>query len=449
MNAAPSSPWNAVLRQRWLLVALLLFFAVCSLKYSDKVLDTTERENRSAFLRWRDQILELDQGVNIWEKYSYPNPPIMVLLLKPLALLPAYVGSMTFYWLKVAMALLAIHLVFRLLETQGLAAPTWVRALAVLLTLRPIEGDLSHGNINLFILLVCVVGLVCFRQRRDLAAGGCIALAIACKVTPALFLPYFLWKRSWTVVAGCALGLVVFFWLLPGLCLGFESNHQYLASWYQAMIKPFAIDGAVTTEHQNQSLPGLLHRLLTESPSFGTYEGDRYVPQEYHNLVAWDPAVVRGLVKLSMLLFAIVVVLVCRNSTGDRQRWQLVAEYALILVGMLLFSERTWKHHCVTMLVPFSVLCYYLALGRPAPRMKRFVLTMLVATALLMTATGSGGHLLARIGKIAEVYGAYVWANLALTAALAVVLGQQKRMAAQAAAGDQAPAPLELRKHAA
>jgi alpha-1,2-mannosyltransferase len=432
MQAVSSSPWIALVQRRWLLVALVLFFAVCSLKYGDKVLDTTERENRSAFLRWREQILEMDQGVNIWEKYNYPNPPIMVLLLRPLALLPALVGSMTLYWIKVVMALAAIYLVFRLLESEGQTCPTWAKAVAVLLTLRPIEGDLSHGNINLFILLICVAGLACFRWRRDYAAGVCFALAIACKVTPALFVPYFLWKRSWKVLAGCGGGLVLFFWLVPGLALGFDNNNTYLTSWYKAMIEPYAIEGAVTTEHQNQSLPGLMHRLLTHSPSFGTYEGDRYVPLEYHNIVDWSPTVVRLLVKVCMLLFGVMVVMLCRNSTSNRARWQLTAEYGLILVGMLLFSERTWKHHCVTMLVPFSVLAYYLAIGQTRPRLKRFVLAMLIAAALLMTATSSGGHLMARIGKLAEVYGAYVWANVALTAALGVVLWQQNRSARQA-----------------
>jgi alpha-1,2-mannosyltransferase len=431
MQAVSSSTWIALIQRRWLLVALLVFFAVCSLKYGDKVLDTTERENRSAFLRWREQILEMDQGVDIWEKYNYPNPPIMVLLLQPLALLPALVGSMTFYWIKVVMALTAIYLVFRLLESEGQVCPTWAKAVAVLLTLRPIEGDLSHGNINLFILLICVGGLACFRRRRDYGAGVCFALAIACKVTPALFVPYFVWKRSWKVLAGCGAGLVLFFWLVPGLLLGFDSNRTYLTSWYRAMIEPYAVEGTVITEHQNQSLPGLLHRMLTHSPSFGTYEGDTYVPLEYHNVVEWSPTVVGLLVKACMLLFGVLVVAVCRNSTSNRARWQLAAEYGLVLVGMLLFSERTWKHHCVTMLVPFSVLAYYLATGQAAPHVKRFVLAMLIAAAVLMTATSSGGHLMARLGKLAEVYGAYVWANLALTAALGIVLWQQNRSARQ------------------
>src|SRR5262249_42525195 len=258
---------------------------------------------RSAFLRWRDQIQEWKTGVNIWAKHNYPNPPIMALLLRPLAELPPLVGSMTWFYLKVGMALAAIALTFRLVETPGRPWPVWAKAVAVALSLRPIMGDLSHGNINLFILLLCVGALACYRARRDGSAGGLLALAIACKLTPALFLPYFLWKRSWGVLAGCGVGLVLFFWLIPGALLGFGANREYLASWYAGMVHPFLVEGVVTTEHQNQSLPGLAHRLLTDSPSFSVYEDNRFVPEESHNLVSWDPAVVGGLLKLCMARF--------------------------------------------------------------------------------------------------------------------------------------------------
>ena len=30
-------------------------------------------------------------------------------------------------------------------------------------------------------------------------------------------------------------------------------------------------------------------------------------------------------------------------------------EFSVVVLGMLLFCERTWKHHCVTLLLPFTV----------------------------------------------------------------------------------------------
>src|SRR5439155_26440201 len=137
--------------ERWFVAALLLLVVGLSVQYSLKVL-AHDRDSKSAFVRWREQILDLEQGVNIWEVYTYPNPPIMVLLLQPLVHLPPLAGSLGWFYLKVGFAVVSIHLAFRLVETPGRPFPAWGKVLAALLTLRPVMGDLTHGNVNLFIL---------------------------------------------------------------------------------------------------------------------------------------------------------------------------------------------------------------------------------------------------------------------------------------------------------
>jgi hypothetical protein len=104
---------------------------------------------------------------------------------------------------------------------------------------------------------------------------------------------------------------------------------------------------------------------------------------------------------------------------------------------MLLFSERTWKHHCVTLVLPFAVLAYYLAMCRPDWKLRCYLIGSLAASALLMFATSTGWFsergtqaairpedfdVMDRFGKMAQVYGAYVWVYLILLAALVVVL---------------------------
>src|SRR5262249_8923663 len=151
-----------------------------------------------------------------------------------------------------------------------------------------------------------------------------------CKVTPALFLPYFLWKRSWNVLAGAALGMVLFVWLIPAAAFGWDRNQEFLHSWWDTMVVPFAIEGKVTTEHQNQSLPGFMNRMLTTSPSFGTYdERGQYVVLERHNVADWDPQHVRWLLKGCMALFALAVVWRCRAPVEPRPSWRLMAEFSI------------------------------------------------------------------------------------------------------------------------
>jgi hypothetical protein len=440
-NPAPASPWASA--QRWFVVALLGLFIALSAQYTLKVL-----ANRSAFVRWRAQLDGLDRGENIYDVYVYPNPPIMALVLKPLAdIEPAWAGALLWYYLKVAMTLAALYWVFRLVPGNGPTFPPWAKALVVLLSLRPVMGDLVHGNVNLFILFLVVAGLYAFHKGRQAGGGLLIALAIACKVTPALFVPYLVWKRAWRALAGCGVGLVLFLWVVPSCFLGWAENQRLLTSWTNQMIVPFLVHGEVTSVHENQSLPGLAARLLTHRPSF--IEWDKAPPhhlsaQFYDNAFDLPPAVPRWIVRGAELLFVGLVVWRCRRPLAARAGWRLAAEFGVVLLGMLLFSERTWKHHCVTLVLPFAVLCYYLSTARPGYWLRRYLIGTLVAVTVLMVVTGTVGSErgnpsswslgLEAAAKMAQVYGVYVWAYVLLLAALVVVLGRPDE-------GTAAPAP--------
>src|SRR5262245_58160673 len=199
------------LPQRAFVAALIAVFAAVSVQYTLKTLDLRNgRQDRSAILRWREQLLQLDSGENIYQRFTYPNPPIMALMLRPLAELPPVTGALTWFFLKVALAVLAFAAIFRVVESPGTSFPPWAAMLAVLLSVRPILGDLSHGNVNILILFLVCAMLFAFRYQWDITAGVILALAIACKVTPALFVGYFLWKRAWRVLAGCGIGMITF-----------------------------------------------------------------------------------------------------------------------------------------------------------------------------------------------------------------------------------------------
>jgi hypothetical protein len=407
-------------RQHWFLLALGVLFVALSIQYCIKASGDNARSNRSAFLRWREQLHHLFDD-NIYQRYTYPNPPIMALILEPLARLPALTGSLLWFYLKVAMTLVALGWVFRIVETPERPFPPWAKALTILLSLRPITGDLTHGNVNLFILFLVAGTLYAYHRGRDGLAGLTLALAIACKVTPALFVPYFLWKRAWKTVTYCLAGLVLFLVVVPGAFLGQQRNLELFGSWVNQMVTPYVVAGTVTSEHANQSLPGLVFRLGTRSPSFLDEKG---LPQKYDNLANLDLRQAGWLVKGGMALFAGLIAASCRTPTPPRRGWRLAAEFSLVVLGMLLFSERTWKHHCVTLVLPFAVLSYYLAVCRPGRGLRGYLLGSLLAALLLMTSTSTTGwwKRLDEAAKMAQVYGAYVWAYLVLAAALVVIL---------------------------
>jgi hypothetical protein len=141
----------------------------------------------------------------------------------------------------------------------------------------------------------------------------------------------------------------------------------------------------------------------------------------------------------------------CRASIDKRPPLQLLAEFSVIVLGMLLFCERTWKHHCVTLLLPFSVLAYCVSAPLFSRGFRWYLGITLTFVALLMLSTSTGIYdqhtdVQDRFGKLAQVYGAYVWAFLLLLASTFVISwanpesgskldGHQSEPEAQARAG--------------
>jgi alpha-1,2-mannosyltransferase len=355
-------PWLQT-HWRWLLVgSLIVLVAFTAIRYYAKASKPSRlgEYTRTAFLRWRPQLHAIDRGADIYREFNYPNPPIMALTLYPLAQLPAITGGMVWFVLKVLMALFIVAWAVRI-DMQD-----WARALALLMGLHPLLGDLSHGNVNIYIGFLVIASLALFWIRWNFTSGVVLALAIACKVTPALFVPYFVWKRAWRTLAGVGVGLAMWLAVVPGCVLGWDYNRTLLTSWFDTMVKPFVIDGKVTSEHPNQSLPGLAFRLLSTEPSFLDYDDDdgRPIATASHTLLDLGPRGANWVVKGLMGLYVLAIVYCCRVPTRAataRRDVRLLAEFAIVIVGMLLFSERTWKHHGVLLVMPFAVIFWAIA----------------------------------------------------------------------------------------
>ena len=266
------------------------------------------------------------------------------------------------------------------------------------------------------------------------------------------------------MLVGTAIGLVLFFLVVPSAVFtiqkgsvveGCKQNWSALTAWVDGMIVPYLVHGEVTSERENQSLPGVLTRLLSHEPSFSKWVDRGDTPLAYHNVADLDRTTIKRIVQGCQVLFLLAMVLLCRSpvraagaSPPDvRRGWRLAAEYSLILVGMLVFSERTWKHHCVTLVLPFAVLSYgaFAAGFRRRVRLVARVTLFAAAVAILLPTSLEvfGERTLADVGtvepnarevlrlnpdsprELAQVYGAYLWGFVALLVGLGVMLASR------------------------
>src|SRR5262245_46154511 len=89
--------------QTWFLAGLALLFVGLGVQYAVKV-----HAGRSALVRWQPQLLGLDGDEDLSERYNYPNPPIMAVLLYPLAKLPPLAAALLWFALKFGLTALAV-----------------------------------------------------------------------------------------------------------------------------------------------------------------------------------------------------------------------------------------------------------------------------------------------------------------------------------------------------
>jgi alpha-1,2-mannosyltransferase len=395
----------------WAMWAAIVLIAAAF--YYEKAAD-----HRSAFVRWRPQVLKFWAGVNIYDKMIFPNPPIMPITLHPLMVLPTVAGAMCWFLIKVMLTTATLVMCFQIVYPPGRQIPPMFRSVVLLLSLRPILGDLHHGNNNLLILFLVVATFYAWRRGHDVVAGLLLALATSYKVTPALFFAYYAYKRSWRTVGWGVMGMALFLVIIPSAVIGPRFNLECLEMWCHRMVTPFVVEGATSSQESNQSLPGLLSRVLTEiTPSHL-----RYSVHHDLNLLSLPPWMVSYIIKgVALSLLALLAVL-CRTRTEDRQDPRLLGEVALVVLTMLFVSERSWKHHYVTVLLPYTYLAAEFFSPGVTPRFRAMIAGAWALSFSLMasTSTDIGGRFGEGQGhEIAQGYGAFLWAGVVLYATVA------------------------------
>ncbi|WP_433057578.1 glycosyltransferase 87 family protein [Dactylosporangium sp. CS-033363] len=178
----------------------------------------------------------------------FTYPPFAVLFFRPLALLPE--PALQVAWLALtcaAVAALAVA-VGRGLSASRLA----VAAIACgLLVSAPVQSNLRFGQVSIFIVLLALVDAMGFLPQRY--RGILVGLAAAIKLTPLLFVVYFLAARRYrdAARAGAAFAAAA---LLGALVLPADS----LRYWTGTMLQTSRIGDLASLG--NQSVQGMLMR---------------------------------------------------------------------------------------------------------------------------------------------------------------------------------------------
>ncbi len=181
-------------------------------------------------------------------RLPFTYPPIAAVLLAPLALVPATVAGTVLTLVTIALAAAVLRLFLRRLSLNP-AAAGWL--LPAALFLEPVRNTLSFGQVN--VILMALVAFDSMAVEPPWPRGVLTGLAAAVKLTPALFVLFFLLRRDYRAAAIAALSFAAATGL--GFALAGRDSVRYWTSVVFQVGRVGHPDYAA-----NQSLQGVLAR---------------------------------------------------------------------------------------------------------------------------------------------------------------------------------------------
>jgi hypothetical protein len=196
-----------------------------------------------------------------------------------------------------------------------------------LLLLAPIQNNLVNGQVNLVVLLFCVLFLKYFQSNKAILASIFLSLAIAIKLLPIILFVYVLFRKDYKVIL-YSLCFVIIFCLLPAIFAG-----RKIFEFYEYYFNVFLLRGAAKSLPYGSShftLDGLLSNM------FPSVAHARWI-----QIISWLSVIVP-------LLFVEIRGFRSKNRNSD------VWIFSLYMIAMLLLSPLSETHHLV---LAFPAIC--------------------------------------------------------------------------------------------
>ena len=281
----------------------------------------------------------------------YPYMPAAAMYFSPLALIDRNTGLALRYAVAVICLCVTLGLLFRMarvhFERLNTASLT-VGALTILLAFQFVLQDLDDGGPHLILLLMLTAGIYAASRQRDVAAGLWFGLAIALKITPALFVLFFLWKRRWRL-AGCTVVAALIWIVLPATWMGPSNwwNHQTEWAANAGLSLTDRHTGIAEENEQrvrNQSLRPSLMRYLVNYPENHPVRRD---DPGFTPILNMPPRVAQLVVLIATVGLMGFFAWVTRKPWHGPTDPDWLRKCAAMFILVLLLSPITWQQHLV------------------------------------------------------------------------------------------------------
>jgi hypothetical protein len=291
--------------------------------------------------------------------YIFKYSPIFAVAVSPLGKIPYSFASII--WLfSMCLCLYYIVRMGKFMVMGDKSPPEYFYFLTIVLTSKFLAREFWLGQTDFLQLLLLFLFINFYYRKKEIWGGLFLALSAMIKLTPLIFLPYFLYSKcrdrplglSRTGLKTCpyivfyTLAFVILFLSLPALIYGWQRNISLLKDWYSFMSYSSPPLLAVDL---NQSIFGLFLRLFT--------------PSIYQvNILTLNSNLVMTIIYVVIIISYLFLLFLSRygkNIQKQLMHHRETFEFSLLLIFMNLFSPLGWVQNFSSSLLAYMVLVYY------------------------------------------------------------------------------------------
>ena len=368
------------------------------------------------FDRWMVVVPPFVQHHVPYTSDTFPTPPVTLAIFGPLTWFSPpnaeWIWALCKYFFSVGI----FWAVYRIARQAGVNLSITAVLLMLAVWFWPALQDIQEGQTNLLMLLPLTLGL-CAAQLDKPAwkwlGGILVGFAVCIKVTPLVFLIYFLWKRQWHVAGGVVAGLMSGLLFIPAAIFGWGQNLAWLKQWTRIMIVPY-LKGGHLTYFVGQSIPVFIARLIRHVPAFPMHP-DKLHPAHYVNVMNVSAPAADMIIRLVLVAIGLVGLWWSRKAMPTLRHRRYVMEIGGVAAFMLWASPRTWVPHFVTLILTLTAVGMILSDPLMAYIARRRALLALSVAAVLMFLTTDVAKVLGPNGhRWMLTIGVSLWASVLL-----------------------------------
>ena len=274
-------------------------------------------------------------------RYTHPiptatNPPLLVAIFAPFALLPPVAA----FWAWVMLEMFSLGCILMLtwrLSANRLSLPVRWLVCGAAVASAPVYWHFFFSQSQLLIAVVILLAYWYLRNGRPVSACVAVTTTVWLKLFPAVLVPWFLWRssREWNTRWKCA-GAVLAWSAALVLASGLGNWQQF---WTHGMK---VVDDWVTWQrHFNFTVPAFVKNAAWSLQGFD--------PQ-WNELHAW--ANVGAIIGLALI---VLVYGICWKNGRGGTGADLESEFCLMSAAMLAGISEAWGHYFVLLIFPAAM----------------------------------------------------------------------------------------------